>query len=189
MIDQIRQNEAWRHFRERTRSAGRTTLSVEQHDAVIDAIRHFHPAAAEAAMREHLISLRSALIEAMQAAGSPTAGLDASIGLQIPNQKSSITEGNEMNSVKKLLLAATIWFRPLRLSPPIFVSVCRTTPTSSIPHRARTFVGRIVFTSLCDKLFDINEKLEIQPQLAKEWTWSRRRQNADRQAARRRQVP
>jgi DNA-binding FadR family transcriptional regulator len=92
MIDQIRQNEAWRHFRERTRSAGRTTLSVEQHNAVIDAIRHFHPAAAEAAMREHLISLHSALIEAMQAAGSPTAGLDASIGLQIPNQKSSITE-------------------------------------------------------------------------------------------------
>lgn len=40
------------------------------------------------------------------------------------------------------------------------------------PHRARTFVGRIVFTSLCDKLFDINEKLEIQPQLANEWKWS-----------------
>jgi peptide/nickel transport system substrate-binding protein len=40
------------------------------------------------------------------------------------------------------------------------------------PHRARTFVGRIVFTSMCDKLFDINAKLEIQPQLAKEWAWS-----------------
>ncbi|WP_110751798.1 ABC transporter substrate-binding protein [Phyllobacterium leguminum] len=40
------------------------------------------------------------------------------------------------------------------------------------PHRARTFVGRIVFTSLCDKLFDINEKLEIQPQLAEGWKWS-----------------
>lgn len=40
------------------------------------------------------------------------------------------------------------------------------------PHRARTFVGRIVFTSLCDKLFDINEKLEIQPQLATQWNWS-----------------
>ena len=24
------------------------------------------------------------------------------------------------------------------------------------PHRARTFVGRIVFASLCDKLIDIN---------------------------------
>jgi peptide/nickel transport system substrate-binding protein len=34
------------------------------------------------------------------------------------------------------------------------------------PTVARTFVGRIVFAGLCDKLFDINEKLEILPQLA-----------------------
>jgi len=40
------------------------------------------------------------------------------------------------------------------------------------PHRARTFVGRIVFTSLCDKLVDINDKLEIVPQIATEWVWN-----------------
>jgi len=40
------------------------------------------------------------------------------------------------------------------------------------PHLARTFVGRIVFTSLCDKLVDINDKLEIVPQIATEWTWN-----------------
>lgn len=34
------------------------------------------------------------------------------------------------------------------------------------PSVGRTFVGRIVFAGLCDKLFDINEKLEIVPQLA-----------------------
>jgi peptide/nickel transport system substrate-binding protein len=34
------------------------------------------------------------------------------------------------------------------------------------PTLARTYVGRIVFASLCDKLFDINEKLEAVPQLA-----------------------
>ena len=28
------------------------------------------------------------------------------------------------------------------------------------PTLARTYVGRIVFASLCDKLFDIDEKLE-----------------------------
>jgi len=39
------------------------------------------------------------------------------------------------------------------------------------PTLARTFVGRIVFASLCDKLFDINEKLEIVPQLATGYTW------------------
>jgi peptide/nickel transport system substrate-binding protein len=31
---------------------------------------------------------------------------------------------------------------------------------------ARTYVGRIVFASFCDKLFDIDEKLNIVPQLA-----------------------
>jgi peptide/nickel transport system substrate-binding protein len=39
------------------------------------------------------------------------------------------------------------------------------------PTLARTFVGRIVFATLCDKLFDINEKLEIVPQLATGHAW------------------
>jgi len=34
------------------------------------------------------------------------------------------------------------------------------------PSLARTYVGRIVFASICDKLFDIDEKLNIVPQLA-----------------------
>src|SRR6201746_1193005 len=34
------------------------------------------------------------------------------------------------------------------------------------PTLARTYVGRIVFAALCDKLFDIDEKLNIIPQLA-----------------------
>ena len=40
------------------------------------------------------------------------------------------------------------------------------------PSLARSFVGRIVFTALCDKLFDIDEKLAIQPQLATAYEWS-----------------
>src|SRR5262245_25035809 len=40
------------------------------------------------------------------------------------------------------------------------------------PTLARTFVGRIVFAALCDKLLDIDEKLAIQPQLATSWEWS-----------------
>ena len=40
------------------------------------------------------------------------------------------------------------------------------------PTLARTFVGRIVFNSLCDKLFDLDEKLNIVPQLATSYTWS-----------------
>ena len=34
------------------------------------------------------------------------------------------------------------------------------------PTLARTYVGRIVFASMCDKLFDVDEKLNVVPQLA-----------------------
>ena len=40
------------------------------------------------------------------------------------------------------------------------------------PHKARTFVGRIVFTSLCDKLVDITPELKFKAQLATSWAWS-----------------
>ena len=40
------------------------------------------------------------------------------------------------------------------------------------PTLARTFVGRVVFASLCDKLFDLDEKLAIVPQLATEYKWA-----------------
>ena len=40
------------------------------------------------------------------------------------------------------------------------------------PTLARTFVGRIVFAALCDKLVDIDENLNIVPQLATSYQWS-----------------
>jgi peptide/nickel transport system substrate-binding protein len=40
------------------------------------------------------------------------------------------------------------------------------------PTLARSFVGRVVFAGLCDKLFDIDEKLAIVPQLATGYQWS-----------------
>src|SRR5262245_12613577 len=41
------------------------------------------------------------------------------------------------------------------------------------PTMARTFVGRIVFAGLCDKLFDLDEKLNIVPQLATGYEWAK----------------
>jgi peptide/nickel transport system substrate-binding protein len=41
------------------------------------------------------------------------------------------------------------------------------------PTMARTFVGRIVFAGLCDKLFDLDEKLNVVPQLATSYEWSK----------------
>lgn len=40
------------------------------------------------------------------------------------------------------------------------------------PTTARSFVGRIVFMGLCDKLFDIDANLNIVPQLATGYEWS-----------------
>lgn len=40
------------------------------------------------------------------------------------------------------------------------------------PTLARTYVGRIVFASLCDKLIDISPKLDYVPQLATSWSLS-----------------
>src|SRR5258706_8809379 len=40
------------------------------------------------------------------------------------------------------------------------------------PTLARTFVGRIVFSAVCDKLFDLDEKLNIVPMLALSAEWS-----------------
>ncbi|WP_188825780.1 FadR/GntR family transcriptional regulator [Brucella endophytica] len=62
MINGIRQSPSWRQFRARVRSNGRNALSVEQHAAILDAIRRFHPLDAEAAMRAHVTSLRDAVI-------------------------------------------------------------------------------------------------------------------------------
>ena len=45
-------------------------------------------------------------------------------------------------------------------------------PDGLDPTLARTFVGRVVFAALCDKLFDIDEKLSIVPQLASSYEWS-----------------
>lgn len=40
------------------------------------------------------------------------------------------------------------------------------------PAQSRTFVGRIVYTAMCDKLVDVSPDLKLVPQLATEWTWS-----------------
>ena len=41
------------------------------------------------------------------------------------------------------------------------------------PARAGSYVGRIVFAAMCDKLIDIDAKLAFVPQLATSWEWSK----------------
>ena len=55
--------------------------------------------------------------------------------------------------------------------PPLRIGLAED-PDVLDPSLARTFVGRIVFSALCDKLIDIDEKLGLVPQLALSWDWS-----------------
>ena len=44
-------------------------------------------------------------------------------------------------------------------------------PDTLDPTLSGSYYSRVVFAALCDKLVDINEKLEIVPQLATSWQW------------------
>ena len=70
----------------------------------------------------------------------------------------------------RLLLLAALMFTGVAHAQTLRVAL-REDPDILDPTLARTYVGRIVFMGLCDKLFDINEKLEIVPQLATGYTW------------------
>ncbi|HEY0294091.1 MAG TPA: ABC transporter substrate-binding protein [Bordetella sp.] len=73
--------------------------------------------------------------------------------------------GKVLGGVLLALASATALAQELRIG-------LQEDPDTLDPHRARTYVSRIVFTSLCDKLVDINDKLEFVPQLAESWSWS-----------------
>jgi peptide/nickel transport system substrate-binding protein len=75
--------------------------------------------------------------------------------------------------IRRLLLAACLlaaipsagWPQTLRIA-------LREDADQLDPTLARTYVGRIIFAGLCDKLFDLNEKLEVVPQLATGYEWA-----------------
>jgi len=76
-----------------------------------------------------------------------------------------------MKSLRMLTIGAALLASSTVMAADLRVAL-QDDPDVLDPHLARTFVGRIVFTSLCDKLVDINDKLEIVPQIATEWTWN-----------------
>ncbi len=75
-----------------------------------------------------------------------------------------------MNRVASLALAALVAASPLAAQTLRFGLA--EDPDVLDPTLARTFVGRVVFAALCDKLFDIDDKLAIVPQLAESYAWS-----------------
>ena len=75
-------------------------------------------------------------------------------------------------SARVLLPALLLSLLPLAASAQTLRVGLAEDPDVLDPSLARTFVGRVVFTALCDKLFDVDEKLNIVPQLATGFEWS-----------------
>ncbi|HLJ00491.1 MAG TPA: ABC transporter substrate-binding protein, partial [Bradyrhizobium sp.] len=73
-----------------------------------------------------------------------------------------------MKILRLATIAAALWlsFGPIAHAQTTLRIGLAEDPDVLDPSAARTYVGRIVFASLCDKLFDIDEKLNILPQLA-----------------------
>ncbi len=77
-----------------------------------------------------------------------------------------------MTKTSRSLWPLLLALAPLTLSAQTLRIGLAEDPDVLDPSLARSFVGRVVFTALCDKLFDIDEKLAIVPQLATGYEWS-----------------
>ncbi len=73
--------------------------------------------------------------------------------------------------MRRLLLAAVLLLPVLAHAQTLRIAL-REDPDILDPTLARTVMGRIVFAGLCDKLFDIDEKLNVVPMLATGYEWA-----------------
>jgi peptide/nickel transport system substrate-binding protein len=73
---------------------------------------------------------------------------------------------------RKLLGAAMLALVPLFAQAQTLRVGLAEDPDILDPTLARTFVGRIVFSAMCDKLLDVDEKMAIIPQLATSYQWA-----------------
>ena len=77
-----------------------------------------------------------------------------------------------MNIRRTLLLAALLGTSAMAAQAQTLRIGLESDPDALDPDKSRTFVGRIVFTALCDKLIDVTPDLKLVPQLATEWSVS-----------------
>lgn len=77
---------------------------------------------------------------------------------------------------RTLLATACVLMTALSMPGPAFSQTLHISLRQDLdvmdPATATTYVGRIVFAGLCDKLFDIDAKLNIVPQLATGYEWA-----------------
>ncbi len=68
-------------------------------------------------------------------------------------------------------LSATLLAGPAHAAGNLRIGIAED-PDILDPARSGSYVGRIIFAALCDKLVDIDAKLNFVPQLATKWEWS-----------------
>lgn len=76
-----------------------------------------------------------------------------------------------MNKTIRAALAAAALLLPAMAEAQNLRIGLKDDPDILDPTLSRTYTGRIVYMALCDKLFDINERLEVVPQLATGFRW------------------
>lgn len=74
--------------------------------------------------------------------------------------------------MRRLVLILILLLAALPAAAQTLRIALREDPDALDPTLARTYVSRIVFAGLCDKLFDIDESLRIVPQLAASYEWT-----------------
>lgn len=74
------------------------------------------------------------------------------------------------NTIRAALAAAALLVPAMAQAQHLRIGL-REDPDILDPTLSRTYVGRIVYMAMCDKLFDINEQLEPVPQLATGYRW------------------
>jgi len=71
-----------------------------------------------------------------------------------------------LTTVTALLLTLTLAVEPAQAQKKTLVVALNEDPDILDPTLARTYVGRIIFAHMCEKLYEIDENLKIFPQLA-----------------------
>jgi peptide/nickel transport system substrate-binding protein len=75
--------------------------------------------------------------------------------------------------LRRLVLAATLACSPAFAQAPATLRVGLASDIDTLdPVLSNTIAGRSVLTALCDKLLDVDEKLDFVPRLAESWSWS-----------------
>src|SRR3989304_4472464 len=73
-----------------------------------------------------------------------------------------------LTTVAAFLVALTLAAEPAQAPKQTLVVAVHQDPDTPAPPPSRTYVGRIIFPQMCEKLYEIDENLRIPPQLAAE---------------------